>query len=129
MPICNDIIKSRDVCFSFTTGQSPSASALALLEGVDGFVRVETRGEFELHIEYDIKKLTLQMIENALVGAGLHLRNNLWQQIRRAVFAYCEEALRERLGVTSTTDDQNVFCLPQTNLAHDPRPDNWRNYT
>lgn len=127
MPICNDIIKMRDVCFSFTTGKSPASSARALLRDIDGITRLETRGEFKLCIEYDIRKLTLQMVENALREVGFPLRTTLWYKLRSAIVAYCEEATRERLGVNNKQSDSAIH-LDQPAI-YDPRPDNWRNYS
>jgi len=132
MAICNDIIKSREIRFkpSNVGNQAELTTGLAadLLRDVAGIADTTIINDQRIRIKYDVRELTLQMIENALIEVGFMLNSGLLQRIKRAIFAYCEDALRERLGIHQTSAEPQTISLPQ-NFTQDPRPDNWRHYS
>ncbi len=128
MASSNDIIKSREIHFRVDNGERPAEYAAALLRGVPGIKQAMPRNPSCLNIHYDVRSLTLHMLESALTEAGFELDNGLMQKIKRAIFAYIEDALRARLGIGDGATEQQAISLPK-HFAHDPRPDNWRNYT
>ena len=127
MPLCNDIIKDREICFKLSTPDQ-AKKAEQLLSGVPGIEHIEAVDPNCLHIRYNVEELTLQMIESALREVGFDLDDGLIIRIKRAVFSYCEDALRSSIGVNKANNDTTpTLSLPQQSLQ-DPRPDDWRKY-
>ncbi len=126
MPLCNDVIKNREIRFMLSTPDQ-AEKAMHLLGDVEGIEHMEVTQANNLQICYSVEKLTLQMIENALRKVGFELDDSLVTVIKRAVFSYCEDALRASLGVDHEGEQKRDLSLP-TQLLQDPRPDDWRNY-
>jgi len=125
MPLCNDIIKNREIRFKLSTPDQ-AAKAEQLLKDVSGVEQVEAVDSNHLHIRYDVEALTLQMIESALNEVGFELEDGIVANLKRAVFSYCEDALRSSIGVDEDKNDkQPSLSLPHHSLE-DPRPDDWR---
>lgn len=127
MPICKDIIKQRVIHFQ-SDAPEVAKRASELLSAVPGVSRARVTDGNSIRIHYDVRELTLQMIEQALEDIGFNLSDNVICKIKRGLIAYCEEALRESLGVTTADSNTPSLSLP-TPHAHDPRPYQWRNYT
>jgi hypothetical protein len=127
MPLCNDIIKNRIIRFKLTSAEQASKAG-QLLGDVPGVHHIEVKDQHRLQISYSVEELTLQMIESALREVGFDLQNDMISNLKRAVFSYCEEALRASIGVEHHTHDN----LPSISLKHpslqDPRPHNWRKF-
>lgn len=127
MPVRHDVIKSRELKFVLKlTGGDAAVKAEALLLGVRGIESVSQSRAQVLQIRYDVRLLTLQMIEAALNDVGFQLETNLIKRIQRSLIAYCEDTQRASLGVEHDTE-QSLLNHPET-ITHDPRPHNWRNY-
>ena len=126
MPICNDTIKERDVHFAITDSDQ-AERAMQLLTGVPGIDSMKVTKAGNLHIRYDVQAMTLQMIESALCEVGFELDNGVLLRLKRAVYSYCEDALRASLGVEQQNADKPSLILT-SDMSHDPRPDDWRNY-
>lgn len=127
MPICNDIIKKRVICFELSTPDQASRAA-QLLADVPGIQQTTVVDPNHLRICYNVEALTLQMIEYALRDVGFELRDDLIVNFKRAVYSYCEDALRASIGVDQHAHDNQ----PSISLRHpsikDPRPHNWRKF-
>jgi hypothetical protein len=126
MPICNDVMKKREIRFA-RSGIDQPEKAMKLLAGVEGIENISVTSSHALHIHYNVQKLTLHMLEAALIEVGFELDNGLIMQIKRGLFAYCEEALRSSLGIEQTKAEHHTLSLSEQG-SHDPRPDNWRHY-
>jgi hypothetical protein len=127
MQICRDVVKTRELRFlSKLPGVDEAEKALRLLSGVNGIDEVERVRSGVLRLRYDVRLLTLQMIEAALRDVGFYLDNRLTTRIRRGLYAYCEDAQRASLGVEHEAD--RVMLTHPDTVTHDPRPHNWRNY-
>lgn len=127
MALCNDIIKNREIRFKLSTaGQAQKAEQL--LAGVAGIEHVEAIALDCLQIRYSVEELTLNMIESALTEVGFDLDDGLVIRFKRAVYSYCEDALRASIGVEEAGDDaEPALSLPE-NALQDPRPHDWRKY-
>jgi len=127
MPLCNDIIKNREIRFKPSTPDQANKAG-QLLNGVTGIEHIEAVGTGCLHIRYSVEQLTLQMIESALRQVGFDLDDGLIIRLKRSVFCYCEDALRASIGADRAYSD----TLPSLALPHhslqDPRPHDWRKY-
>ncbi len=127
MALCNDIIKDREIRFKLSTADQ-AEKAEHLLKDVPGIESIEAVTADSLHIRYSVEALTLQMIETALREVGFDLDDSLINRLKRAVFSYCEDALRASIGVDKADSDRPPsLSLPHTSLQ-DPRPHDWRKY-
>ena len=126
MAICKDVIKNREIRFS-RCSIDQAEKAMKLLSGVGGIEKMSVITPDALRIRYDVQQLTLQMLESALIQVNFKLDTGLITQIRRALFAYCEEAQRSTLGIEQTKTEYHTLSLSEQG-SHDPRPDNWRHY-
>lgn len=130
MPLCNDIIKIREIRFTCSPTETDQAEqAVRLLVGIAGIEHAVPVRSNILHVRYDIREITMQTLESALIDVGFTLHNSLTMHLKRGVIAYCEGALRSSLGI-DTGDQPSSLTLTRTPTHHnlDPRPDNWRNY-
>ncbi len=127
MPLCNDIVKNREIRFKLTTPDQ-AGKAKQLLTDVAGIEQLEASEPNCLHIRYNVEVLTLQMIESALQEVGFELDDGLITRMKRAVFSYCEEAIRSSIGI----DDNNASKRQSLSLPHhtheDPRSYDWRKH-
>lgn len=127
MSICRDVFKNRDVQFlNKLSGLDDAHKARQLLSKVNGIKSVTLVHTGKLRLRYDVRELTLQMIEDALRDVGFQLDNKLFCRIKRGMIAYCEDTQRASLGVERDIEP-TTLSNPETR-AQDPRPHNWRNY-
>lgn len=135
MPANDDVIKIREIRFTRyglnqTNDQGhidQANKALRSLADVNGIEEMTVTTTNVLQISYDVRLLTLQMLESALVEVGFNLDLSITTQIKRSLFAYCEEAQRSSLGLEQSKTENSSISLSDSG-AHDPRPDNWRHY-
>ncbi|MCK4706142.1 MAG: hypothetical protein KAT90_11720 [Gammaproteobacteria bacterium] len=132
MPLCNDITKDREIRFTHSLTKADQAETAArLLTDVAGIELAVPVRPNVLRVRYDIREISLQMLESALVDVGYSLRNNLAKRFKRELIAYCEDALRSSLGIEIDQQHPPSLSLTKAEVHHhslDPRPDNWRNY-
>ena len=127
MALCNDIIKDREIRFRLSTSDQ-ATKAEELLKDVPGIESIEAVSSEILHVRYSVETLTLQMIETALREVGFDLDEGLINKLKRAVYSYCEDALRASIGVDQGDSDKvHTLSLSQSALQ-DPRPHDWRKY-
>ena len=84
------IAKTREIRFKeFPPGQVPQGMrSLAALRGV----QVEQgRHPLTVVVHYNVLDYTLELLEEALVGAGFHLDRSLFIRLHRALVYYVEE--------------------------------------
>ena len=124
MPLCHDTIKNREIRFKLSTPDQ-AKKAEQLLSGLPGIEHMEVVAPCCMNIRYNIEKLTLQIIESALREVGFDLDDGLVIRLKRAIYSYCEDALRASIGV----DEASNAKIPTLTLPHplqDPRPHDWR---
>jgi hypothetical protein len=127
MPLCNDTIKNREIRFKLSTPDQ-AKKAEQLLSDVPGIEYIEAVTPCCMNIRYNVEELTLQMIESALREVGFDLEDGLVIRLKRAVFSYCEDALRASIGVDEAENGRKpALTLPHHTLQ-DPRPHDWRKY-
>jgi len=130
----DSFIKQREIVFSeLPLDTSQAEAAKHLLSDVAGIQHIQASSRTCLNVHYDIRELTLNIIESALIDVGFHLDNNLLCKLKRALFAYTEETERINLGVHDKGNNvhQHIFINRYDHLQHgcrDDRPDCWRKY-
>ncbi len=126
MAIYKDVIKNREIRFA-RRDSAQAEKAMRLLADVGGIEQMSVTTANTLRIRYDVQHLTLQMLESALKQVGFDLDNGFIMQIKRALYAYCEDAQRSTLGIERAKAEHHTLSLSEQG-THDPRPDNWRHY-
>ena len=127
MPLCNDIIKTRVIRFALSSADQ-AGKAEQILADVSGIRQTQVVGPNHLQIRYNVEELTLQMIESALRDVGFDLHDDLIVNFKRAVFSYCEDALRASIGVDQHAHDNQPSITLRHPSLKDPRPHNWRKF-
>ena len=133
--VTHELIKQREICFMHLDSQAhPAREAMSLLLDADGIEHTRIIPPACLHVRYDITRITLQIIEEALEAVGFHLDNSLLYKMKRALFHYTEETQLTNLGrlhdqANSTLD---IFINTYQQRQHgcrDQRPPHLRHYS
>jgi hypothetical protein len=130
-----DYIKTREIHFrNMDPAANDARDALRLLLDAHGIRNVYALTRDCIQISYDLRHVTLQTLENALVEVGFHLENSLLIKMKRSLFYYTEETQLLNLGyqhdqASSTLD---IFVNRYDQRAHgcrDQRPEYLRHYS
>jgi len=128
------LVKHREISFN-ELHPDPNQAQMAslMLADVPGIVRVQPATPLLLQVSYDLMRITLEQIEDALVECGLHLDNGLLWKIRRALCHYAEDTERANNGCHRGDSNctQRVFInryQRQNHDCRDRRPEHWRKY-
>ena len=125
---CRDFTKDREIRFTRSLTKADQAEkAVQLLIDITGIDHAVPVRPNILQVRYDVREITLQMLESALVNVGFTLHNNVSIRFKRELIAYCEGAMRSRLDIESDQQAPLTLSKPHHHTL-DPRPDNWRNY-
>jgi hypothetical protein len=105
---------------------------MMLLADVDGITGLRPASATCLRVSYDLRVLSLQITENALIEVGFHLDNNLFNKLRRSLYYYTEETQCVNMGhVHHSKMTRDIFIERYQRLPHgcrDDRPSHWRKY-
>lgn len=129
-----DAIKHRQIWFRGPHHDPNQAQTAALvLSDVEGILQVQPQQPDLLQVTYDVRVITLQVIDGLLAELGFHLDNNLLVKLRRALYYYTEAAQHDVLdcGHGRGNCTQAVFINRYRQTEHgcrDLRPDHWRHY-
>lgn len=77
--------------------------AAELLRNVRGVRQVKVEGSDHLYVSYNVREITLQIIEALLTEFGYQLRTSLFCQLMRTLCYYVED----------------IECIERTNSKHD----------
>lgn len=126
--------KQREISFfEFHPDPDQCQSAIQLLTAINEIEHCERSGPRSLIIHYDLRKITLEVVELLLVELGFHLETKLFYKLTRALYYYTEEAQRDNLGINnnSAIDTKMVFMNRYQHLLHgcrDTTPSYLRDY-
>ncbi|MDX1655876.1 MAG: hypothetical protein R3310_11760 [Candidatus Competibacteraceae bacterium] len=129
-----ELLKQREIRFCpLHPDPDQARSALRLLDGVAGILEVRQPTRHCVVVRYDLRRMTLQLIEAALIELGFHLDGSLLMRLKRALCYYTEETQRANLNLhhADLYDVQEVFVNRYTHKPHgcrDDRPQHWREY-
>jgi len=133
--LATDFIKTREIHFhNVDPANNDAREALLLLLNVPGIENVRALTDHCIQVSYDIRQVTLQTLEAALMEVGFHLDNSLLIKMKRALFYYTEETQLMNLGYqhdqASSTLDIFVNCYNQRKHGcRDQRPEYLRHYS
>lgn len=126
------LIKLREIQFCKLRPDNQAAAASELLSGIDGVISTQPQAPHLLLVRYDVRQLTLAVIDAALTDLGYHLSSNLLAKLKRSLYYYTEETERQNLGLDgSCMSCSQVFVNRYQRLRHgcrDERPEHWRHY-
>lgn len=126
--------KHREIhfCSLHAKDAAPAHAAMLLLADVEGIVGLHPVSAICLQVSYDLRSLSLQITENALIEVGFHLDNSLFNKLRRSLYYYTEETQRVNMGhVHDSKTTRDIFIDRYQRLPHgcrDERPSHWRKY-
>ncbi len=130
-----DYLRTREISFAeLHPQQDQCAFAHQLLTGIDGVQLVSLHGPLTLSITYDLTRISLRTIEDALHELGFHLQNSLLIKLRRALIYYTEETALQNLDGHdhNAMTTREIFINRYDRLCHgcrDTRPGFWRRYS
>lgn len=130
-----DYIKQREIHFrSLNPAANDAREAIMLLMEINGIENITAITSNCIQVRYDIRHITLQVIETGLSEVGFHLDNNLLVKFKRALFYYTEETQLMNLGYShdqaSSTLDVFINCYNQRQHGcRDERPPHLRHYS
>ncbi len=130
----DELIKRREIHFCHLHSDSAQAqTAMFLLSDVAGMQNMVLINNLCLHISYDIRHISLELVETVLQEVGFHLDNSLLIKLKRALYYYSENVQRDNLGCVETDNNstQKVFISKYQQREHgcrDERPTHWRKY-
>ena len=128
----HDLTKHRELAFcQLHADPQQASSAMFLFSDIDGIMHLDLVDTHKLAISYDIRLITLEVIEDTLIELGFHLDNSLLFKLKRALYYYTEEVQRENIGYAKSQITRNVFINRYNRLQHgcrDDRPEHWRKY-
>jgi len=126
-------IKHRDVCFSrLHPNRGQAVTAFEVLRDLEGILHVAQCSETCIKVRYDLRRITLNLIEGLLADLGFHLDNSLMSKLKRALYYYTEETECANLGCGAEHHAQeDIFISHYVRRPHgcrDLRPTHWRQY-
>ena len=129
-----DCIKHRDILFAdlHDRNDSPAHLATLLLADAPGIIRLYPHSETRLQLSYDLRHVSLKIIETGLAEVGFHLENSIMCKLRRALYHYTEETQCMNMGCHPDSKmTRDIYIHRYQRLPHgcrDERPTHWRKY-
>ncbi len=130
----SDRIKHRQIHFrDLHPERNDALTAARFLSEVDGVLNTEPASPILLELSYDIRLTCLEELDAALNELGLHLDNGLLYRMKRSLYYYTEDNLRENYGLKRGDSQctKLVFAKRYQSIEHgcrDQRPEHWRRY-
>ncbi len=128
-----ELIKTREILFSRIGDHDYAHEACQILQSAQGIQSLERLHEAAVAVVYDIRLITLRIMEQALFELGLHLDNSLLHKIKRSLYYYTEETQLINLGLHDhlNASTLEVFINRYLHTQHgcrDTRPRHLRKY-
>ena len=129
-----EFIKHRDILFMTVQEEDdPARIAMDLLQDIEGIGSVDYQNACALSISYNILKITLMDIDDALREVGFHLDNSIISKLKRALFYFTEETQLANLGYdhSESKSTTEIFINRYNQMEHgcrDERPTHLRQY-
>jgi hypothetical protein len=125
-------LKNRSI-WLIQSNQDPAfaESAAALLRDVKGVLRVQVSGPDRLLVSYNVRQITLQIIEAVLQEFGYKLRTGFFCRLMRSICYYIEdiECSNGRHDMADCTRDAFITrYLRRDHGCRDHRPEYLRRY-
>jgi len=129
------VVKQREIHFrSLNPDSNDARDAILLLMEIEGILDLRALTNNCLQVQYDLRQITLEIIETGLRAVGFHLDNNILFKLKRALFYYTEETQLMNMGrlhdQANSTLDVFINCYDQRQHGcRDERPPYLRQYS
>lgn len=128
-----EFMRERDIRFADAVTAEALAEIASLLAEADGLASAEIRPGPCLRVRYDLRRVSLEIIEDALAELGFAPDAGLSARLARALVYYTEDNRRATIGVGQdlprATRDAFVRTWRQRDHGcRDHRPPHWRRY-
>lgn len=98
----------RKVCLADNGDQAQATEACASLLGIHGIYGAVPVSSSALELSYSVKELSFDLIEDLLKELGYYLDDSMVARLRRNIYQYLEDNLREKLRVDE--ENQKLAC-------------------
>ena len=119
-------ICQRKVCLARNGDPAQATEACAVLQGIKGVYQAEPLSKDMLALSYSIKYLSFDLIEALLKELGFYLNDSIPAMLRRTVYQYLENNLREKLHVDEQT--RGLACGVESPMPGEEPEKYWNNY-
>ena len=132
--LTSQCVKHREIGFcALHPDPDQAESACILLQNIQGVLSAESINQHQLNLCYDIRFISLEMIEIFLSNQGFHIDNSLLAKLKRALYYYTDDTERANLSCCHQQDEctKKVFINQHQHSQHgcqDLRPAHWRRY-
>ena len=120
-------IRTRMVCLTREGPETQAMEACAVLRGIKGVVDAQPINNFRLSLTYSLEDLSFELIEALLKELGFYLDNSLFAVVRRNIYQYLEDNVREKIHAEDK-ENQVLVCHLSEPLSHDEPEKYWNNY-
>ena len=106
-------------------------SAAQLLHDVKGVVRVQTLGPHRIKVSYNVRRITMQVIEALLGELGYRLHTGFYCRFMRSLCYYIEDIERTDRAHDQAECTRDAFITRYLHRPHgcrDHRPEYMRHY-
>ena len=114
------------VCLKPGIKGKQAEEACIALKGIRGVYHVYPLNPRRIHLTYSLELLSFELIEDLLIELGFYLDNSIIARIRRTLFQYLEDNVREKLHVDE--EDHSLVCQIDAGLEHEEPEKYWNDY-
>lgn len=114
------------VCLKRGIKGRQAEDACKALRGIKGVLSVHPITKCRFHLTYSLESLSFELIEGLLYELGFKLDNSIFAIIRRTIYQYSEDNVREKLHVDE--EDHSLICHADADLDHEKPEKYWNNY-
>lgn len=128
-----ELVRERDIRFAAPVTPEAVGEIASLLAEADGIEATEVLPGLGLRVRYDLRRVSLEIIEDALAELGFVPDASLSARLARALVYYTEDNRRATLGseqdLPHATRDAFVSAWRERDHGcRDHRPAHWRRY-
>ena len=122
----NPLIRKRMICLKPGIEGNQAEQACTALRGVKGVFEVRPLSHRRIHLTYTLEMLSFELIEGLLSELGFKLDNSILAKIRRTVYQYLEDNVREKMHVEE--EEHALVCQADDGLDQEEPEKYWNNY-
>jgi hypothetical protein len=119
-------IRKRMVCLVPDEQQSTAMEACVALRSIQGVHDAQVISDHRLSLTYSLEHLSFELVEELLRELGYFLDDSMFSKVRRTIYQYLEDNVREKLHVDE--EKQALVCEIDAELPHDEPEKYWNNY-
>jgi len=119
-------IRERKICLNRNGDIKQVVEACKALRGIQGVYHAQPVSNYRLTLTYSLEYLSFELIEALLKELGFYLDNSIPAIIRRNIYQYLEDNVREKLRVDE--EKRALVCDVDPDHPIDEPEKYWNNY-